>query len=225
LVISKDELTRWIEKNMRSLDLEEADERFEEIDVNNDSRVIWKEYREESFGVDDDNELDSDDLQLLHEDELYFKAADQNKDGFLDRTEFIAFQTPEHHVHMHDTLIDMTLNEKDKNKDGYIDLKEFIGDDDGQSFKQPGTEWYTTEKSRFNDEYDLNHDGKLDRDEMRAWLTPNLVDTAGDEATHLMKSTDKNGDGILSYDEVVAEHELWVGSEATNFGDRLTDEL
>jgi hypothetical protein len=54
---------------------------------------------------------------------------------------------------------------------------------------------------------------------------PNLIDTAADEATHLMKSTDKNGDGILTYDEVVDEHELWVGSEATNFGDRLTDEL
>jgi hypothetical protein len=77
LVISKDELSRWIEKkfvacaascaiqyvcSMKSLDLEEADERFEEMDVNNDSRVSWKEYRDESFGIDPDNELDLDDL-------------------------------------------------------------------------------------------------------------------------------------------------------------------
>ncbi len=66
--------------------------------------------------------------KLLAEDKTYFDAADADGDGKLNEKEFAAFQNPEHHPHMHETLIDLTLKEKDKNKDGKIDLKEFMGD-------------------------------------------------------------------------------------------------
>lgn len=37
------------------LSQEEAAERFEEIDENEDGRVSWSEYIEETFGVSDEN--------------------------------------------------------------------------------------------------------------------------------------------------------------------------
>lgn len=55
-------------------------------------------------------------------------ASDGNNDSKLDKKEFAAFQNPEHHRHMHDTLIQVTLNEKDKDKDGKISFQEYIGE-------------------------------------------------------------------------------------------------
>jgi hypothetical protein len=52
---------------------------------------------------------------------------------------------------------------------------------------------------------------------------PNLRETAIEETEHLFLESDKNVDGALSFDEIVDEYKLWVGSEATSFGDHLHD--
>lgn len=48
-------------------------------------------------------------------------------------------------------------------------------------------------------------------------------DVATDEVNHLFAATDNNQDDRLSYDEIVQSHDLWVGSEATDYGDHLHD--
>lgn len=53
---------------------------------------------------------------------------------------------------------------------------------------------------------------------------------AESEANHLISSSDDNNDKILSLDEILNHHDVFVGSEATDFGQhleniRLTDEL
>lgn len=45
------------------------------------------------------------------------------------------------------------------------------------------------------------------------------------EAAHLISSADTNQDGKLSVSEIVDSHEVFVGSEATHFGEQLRDEL
>lgn len=80
------------------------------------------------------------------------------------------------------------MNEKDTDKDGRINLQEFLGD----TFEQPNSEWYATEKSRFTDEYDLNRDGFLSGEELKHWLVPDLLDTAKQEAQHLIKTADED---------------------------------
>ena len=99
-----------------------------------------------------------------------------------------------------------------------------------------------TEKKRF-EEYDTNKDGFLStHEEWKAWLVrfgyrktpqfytqrsqvPDVQQTAYDEAGHLFSQTDDNNDGKLSIAEIVAKHEVWVGSEATGYGEHLRDEL
>jgi Ca2+-binding EF-hand superfamily protein len=49
-----------------------------------------------------------------------------------------------------------------------------------------------TEKSRFSEEYDKDKDGFLAGEELRAWLIPDIKQTAADEAEHLVKSADGN---------------------------------
>ncbi|VDK45622.1 unnamed protein product [Anisakis simplex] len=207
--------------SMISLDREETTERFTEMDVNRDGFVTWDEYLTEAFGDGELplEELDADDKKLMEEDRRYFMSADLDHDDRLSTEEFDAFQNPEHYPHMHKTLIEMTMLEKDRNSDGKIDLKEFLGDisDNVES------EWYTVEKSRFEDEYDVDKNLFLEGDEITKWLIPNLEETARQEADHLISSADKDDDGRLTIDEIVNEHALFVGSEATNFGERLTD--
>uniref|UniRef100_A0A914W1Y2 Reticulocalbin-3 n=1 Tax=Plectus sambesii TaxID=2011161 RepID=A0A914W1Y2_9BILA len=225
--VSKQELTNWIHKSMLALDQEETEERFSDVDENKDDRVSWEEYAHDAFGDDDEeNKLSSDpeDVKLMEEDRSYFKAADKDNDGTLDRLEFSAFQNPEHHEHMHETLIEVTLKEKDTNKNGQIEFKEFMGDvgDNRES------EWYNVEKERFEKDYDKNKDGVLDRSEMRAWLIPDTMQTSVEEMEHLFNQADNDKDGRLSYDEITDEYRLFVGSEATNYGehlDTMRDEL
>jgi len=64
----------------------------------------------------------------MTDDETYFKAADKDADGRLSRDEFVAFQSPEQHKHMHDAVVDNALKSKDKDQDGHVNLDEFLGE-------------------------------------------------------------------------------------------------
>lgn len=46
-------------------------------------------------------------------------------------------------------------------------------------------------------------------------------DVATDEVNHLFAAADADQDDRLSYDEILENHDLFVGSEATNYGDHL----
>ncbi|KAL7071023.1 hypothetical protein ACQ4LE_009976 [Meloidogyne hapla] len=221
--ISPEELNEWVHHSLVNVDKEETKERFDDIDTDKDGLITWAEYTQEAFGISAEDEAkkvlsDSDDFKLLEEDRRYFASADLNGDLKLTFDEFEAFQNPEHAQHMHDTLIQNTLNEKDTNKDGKIDLAEFMGD---LVNEQPKSEWFLSEQSRFQDEYDKNKDGVLDGEELRAWLVPDLRQTAKQEADHLIESADDDKDGKLSIDEVVKAYKIFVGSEVTNYGEHL----
>ncbi|KAG0711412.1 Reticulocalbin-2 [Chionoecetes opilio] len=51
-------------------------------------------------------------------------------------------------------------------------------------------------------------------------LTPD-EDIAEDEVDHLFGSADDDGDDLLSFLEVLDHHDVFVGSEATDYGDHL----
>ncbi|CAD5206514.1 unnamed protein product [Bursaphelenchus okinawaensis] len=213
------DLEDWVYKSLMSLDEEETRERFEEVDQDHNGKVTWKEYVTEAFGTEDGKGLDPEYNKLMEEDRIYFDAADLDKDGALSEQEFITFQNPEHHPHMHTALIKNTLSEKDVDKDGRISEKEFLG----EIYEQPQSEFYVTEKSRFKEEYDRNKDGYLDGEELVDWLIPNLHTVAREEAEHLFSSADKDNDGKLTIDEIVDDYSTFVGSEATNFGEQLNE--
>lgn len=86
---------------------------------------------------------------------------------------------------------------------------------------KPDSEWYQLEKDRFESEYDKNKDGQLNREEMRAWLIPDIQQTAKEEVDHLITEADHDKDEKLSIQEIVEEYQLFVGSEATNYGEHL----
>ncbi|VDK83148.1 unnamed protein product [Litomosoides sigmodontis] len=219
--VTREELEEVIKKNMIALDLEESNDRFREMDTNQDNLVTWNEYVQESFGdIDQENEMiDADDKRLLEDDWRFFLTADQDKDERLSNSEFHAFQNPESFPHMHTALIEVTMKEKDKNRDGKITLDEFLDDLVGDR----KSEWYTVEKNRFERDYDKDGNGFLEGSEIASWLVTSLETTAAEEVEHLMSKADKDNDGRLSIDEIVNESDLFVGSEATNHGENLID--
>ena len=79
------------------------------------------------------------------------------------------------------------------------------------------------EKKRFYEVYDKDKNEVLDKEEIRAWLAPDVKQSAREEAEHIMHETDAKS-AQLTFDQIVAKHELWVGSEATGYGKHL-DEL
>lgn len=51
---------------------------------------------------------------------------------------------------------------------------------------------------------------------------PKNYDHAGAESEHLIHSADANRDGKLTKEEVLGKYDLFVGSQATDFGEALT---
>ncbi|XP_014256660.1 reticulocalbin-2 [Cimex lectularius] len=217
--IDRNELRAWILRSFKMLSEEESNDRFEDADENNDGKVSWEEYKSDVYGSDEDleHELNSEEQTLLKHDQVMFKAADKNNDGFLERHEFVPFSHPEESPEMLPLILQNTLEEKDTNKDGEIDFQEFVGSKGEMHDKQ----WLLSEKEKFDSEYDKDKDGKLGPNEILSWVVPSNSEIAEEEVEHLFASSDDDHDNLLSFEEVLKNHETFVGSEATDYGEHL----
>lgn len=164
---------------------------------------------------------------MMEEDKILFEAADKNQDGKLSQLEFLSFTHPEEDAEMIRPVLSLTKKAKDLNNDGKIDFQEYVG----QRGKDQTKEWLVEEKDRFDSDLDKDKDGLLTDAEIIAWVIPDNNEIATDEVNHLFAGADDDVDGILSASEIVKNHELFVGSEATDYGEhlqnpnRLDDEL
>ena len=121
-------------------------------------------------------------------------------------------------------VLERAKTAKDKNNDGKIDFQEYIGD----RGKDQSKDWLVGEKERFDADLDKNSDGSLDDAEIIAWVIPDNDEIATDEVNHLFAGADEDVDGLLTLAEILNNHELFVGSEATDYGEllhRIDDEL
>ncbi|XP_055837324.1 reticulocalbin-2 [Episyrphus balteatus] len=225
--VDRHELKAWILRSFKKLSEEEAVDRFEEIDTNTDDKITWKEYMMDVYSMEDENhkkditEYDSfeEEQKMIQDDKEMFNAADSDKDGSLTLEEFILFQNPEEHPQMLPIVLEQTMRDKDLNKDGQIDFVEFLGGS-AQNHEQ---EWLVTEKERFDKDFDQNNDGILIGNEVLNWIVPSNEDVASDEVDHLFAAADDDHDDRLSYEEILNNYETFVGSEATDYGDHLTN--
>ncbi|XP_026757182.1 reticulocalbin-2 [Galleria mellonella] len=222
--IDRKELKSWILKSFINLSKEEAEERMSEVDNNRDGLVTWPEYLQDAFGVDAEEEISPEDTgdtgMLLREEKAMWSVADGNGDGALEFNEFKVFTNPEEHEVMFPFLVNQTLREKDTNKDGRIDFNEYIGERGSNEDKA----WIISEKDKFEHDLDVNGDGVLDLTEIRQWVVPDNDEIAEEEVDHLFATADDDHDDLLSFDEVLRHHDVFVGSEATDYGGDLYGE-
>ena len=246
--VDRGELHAWILRSFKSLSQEESEERFEDNDENDDGIITWAEYKSSEFDLDDDEDFSSiagdpdkvEEMTMMEEDKILFEAADKDSNGELSKDEFLSFTHPEEDAGMIKPVLRLTLNAKDQNKDGKISFQEYIGErgKDQANFtkfftknihfstilgKDQSKEWLVAEKERFDSDLDKNKDGVLDEEEIIAWVIPDNNDIATDEVNHLFAGADFDVDGVLSVKEILDNHELFVGSEATDYGEHLHD--
>uniref|UniRef100_A0A8C3SVM4 EF-hand domain-containing protein n=1 Tax=Chelydra serpentina TaxID=8475 RepID=A0A8C3SVM4_CHESE len=165
---------------------------------------------------------------MLARDERRFKAADRDGDMVATREEFTAFLHPEEFDYMKDIVVTETIEDIDKNGDGYVQVDEYIGDMYTPESGEPEPEWVQSERQQFLDFRDLDRDGRLDRAEIGHWILPQDYDHPEVEAKHLLFESDKDKDERLTKQEILDNWNMFVGSQATNYGEDLTrkhDEL
>ncbi|XP_049580035.1 reticulocalbin-2 [Syngnathus scovelli] len=225
--LSTEEIALWIQQVYRKYAMEDAEERFGEFDTDKDGLVSWEEYNMgthdklldfDESAVMDDPEQES--LKHLHlKERRRFNFADLDGTPGLNVTEFLAFTHPSEVDHMADFAIEDVLSDYDADQDGLISLKEFIGDIRRE--EDAPSQWEIEESVRFKDLYDQDKDGKLNREEQLRWIAPNSYGAAREEALHLIKEMDQDGDERISEAEVLQNQEIFINSEVTDYGRHL----
>lgn len=226
--VSADEMSTWISKVSKKMLYTDVDRSWKEYGLSKGDTLTWERYLEDLIGEDGEYE-DEDEASkknLLQRDERRWRQADEDKDGRLSKLELLSFLHPEHFPKMRDVVVKETMEDVDKNGDGFIDIEEYIKDLwSDQSSIEP--EWVKNEREEFVKTRDINGDGKLDLDEVAKWIVPDDFNHVEAEVKHLFSESDEDEDGFLTKNEMLNRYDLFVGSQATNFGEILTahDEL
>ncbi|XP_023652640.1 calumenin-A-like isoform X1 [Paramormyrops kingsleyae] len=222
--VTEDELKTWIKKSQKRYIYENVDRQWKDFDLNSDAVISWEEYRNVTYGsyLDDPDPEDGFNYkQMMSRDERRFKMADKDGNHFADKDEFTAFLHPEEYEYMKDIVVLETMEDIDKNGDGFIDLEEYIGDMYNHEADSKEPDWVKTEREQFAEFRDKNKDGKMDKEETKDWILPSDYDHAEAEAKHLVYESDTDKDGLLTKEEIVQKYDLFVGSQATDFGEAL----
>lgn len=232
--VSHEELKEWIQKQQKGYINDDVERQWKTHNPDNKTELKWQDYKRVTYGFMDDesdgNDLKDEDHQtykeMLRRDRRRWQAADRDHDTNLNRDEFTDFLHPEETDHMQSVVVEETMEDIDKDKDGRISLDEYINDMyTSDSSEENVPEWVIREREMFKNHRDQNGDGYMDKSEVRDWIAPPDYDHSDAEAKHLIHESDGDKDGKLSRQEILDNYDLFVGSQATDFGEALLDPL
>ncbi|XP_013140701.1 PREDICTED: calumenin-B [Papilio polytes] len=226
------ELKDWIRYTQKRYIEEDVDRHWKQHNPEDNDVLPWETYRKNVYSFMD--EMDQRELKtpnsegftyanLLKRDRRRWHYADGDQDDALNRTEFALFLHPEDHTGMRDVVVLETMEDIDKDNDGKVSLEEYIGDmykpEDGDEEEEP--DWVKQEREQFTGYRDTNKDGFMDEAEVKDWIAPPEFEHAEAEARHLVFEADADADEKLTRAEVLDKYDLFVGSQATDFGEAL----
>lgn len=228
-LLTEDELTEWIQHvQMRYVQVD-TNRQWTNYKVAENGTISWDLFKERTYGhLGDEKEEDHKNRgynyhNMMNRDFRRWTKADQNNDGVLTKEEFTDFIHPEESRHMKDVIVDETIEDMDKNKDGLLNVDEYISDmwprQGNENEEEP--DWLKTEKEQFYSYRDQDKDGFMNWKEVKDWIIPPDYDHTRAEAKHLIYNADIDKDDKLSKEEVVDKYDLFVGSQATDFGEVL----
>ncbi|XP_050407914.1 calumenin-A isoform X1 [Patella vulgata] len=235
--VSEDELKDWIQYVQKRYITTDTERMWKDYDISDTNEITWNAYMKRTYGYGDAGEPKEGDpvyeyRDMITRDKRRWERADGNNDDKLNKEEFSNFLHPEDAEHMREIVVLETLEDIDKDKDGFISVEEYIADiydeadedDDEEDGHHEGgePEWVQAERDQFANTRDKNGDGKLNKEEIRDWIIPEDYDHVSAEVEHLIHSSDEDKDGRLTKQEILDKHDLFVGSQATDFGEALT---
>lgn len=228
--VTQDELKGWIQYTQKKYIKEDVDNQWKTHVPVSDNKLNWETYKKSVYGFMEDmdqNELEREEhgasyIQMLKRDRRRWNMADEDQDEALTREEFTGFLHPEEVDKMREIIVVETMEDIDKDKDGKVSLQEYIGDlhRGGEGDEEP--DWVSAEREQFSLYRDKDGDGFMDTDEVRNWIIPGEFDHAEAEARHLIFESDIDADQKLTKNEVLNKYDLFVGSQATDFGEALS---
>ncbi|XP_063799630.1 reticulocalbin-2 isoform X2 [Pseudophryne corroboree] len=230
--LTEEELSLWIQSSFKHYVLEDTKEQFAEVDIDDDGIVTWEEYNMHMYDRIIDysedtvlEDVEEESFRLIHlKDKKRFDHADRDNISGLNLSEFTDFEHPEETDHMLEFVIEGALEEHDKDGDNFVSLEEYLGEYTKDADVAEDPQWVIVERDRFVNDYDKDGDGKLNPTELLSWIVPNNIGVSQEEANHLVESIDQDGDGKLSEYEILQNRDIFLTSEATDYGRQLQDE-
>ncbi|XP_011296835.1 calumenin [Fopius arisanus] len=226
--VTQEELKDWIRYTQQRYIRDDVDRQWKSHNPEDKDTLPWESYKKLVYGFMDESDFQAKEndenwsyVVMLKRDRRRWSVADRDGDDALTKEEFTAFLHPEETDHMKDVVVEETLEDIDKDGDGKISLAEYIGDMyRGSDEEEP--EWVKNEKEQFTDYRDKDKDGFMDNEEVKNWIIPEDFDHAEAEARHLIYEADQNSDQKLTKEEILEKYDVFVGSQATDFGEALT---
>uniref|UniRef100_A0A0L8FHN1 Reticulocalbin-3 n=1 Tax=Octopus bimaculoides TaxID=37653 RepID=A0A0L8FHN1_OCTBM len=224
--VTEEELKNWIKYVQDKYIINDSNERWKEYEFQDTDKLDWETFKKKTYGFTEEDIKPTDEKavykEMITRDKRRWTYADLDKDNHLTKTEFMHFLHPEEAEHMRDIVVLETLEDIDKDKDGKVSLEEYISDMwPGDKEGEPEPDWVKGEREQFSNYRDKNGDHMMDKEEVKEWLLPSDYDHSIAEASHLIYESDKNKDGKLSKNEILDKYDLFVGSQATDFGEAL----
>lgn len=226
--ITREELKDWIRFTQKRYISEDVERQWQAQNPTNEETISWENYQKLVYGFLDNMDASEDKEEdgisyryMLKRDRRRWQTADLNKDDALTKEEFAAFLHPEESEHMRDLVVLETMEDIDKDKDGKLSLNEYIGDMYKGEENEEEPDWVKSEREQFSTYRDKNGDGFMDEDEVKNWILPQDFDHAEAEARHLIYEADADADEQLTKEEILKKYDLFVGSQATDFGEAL----
>lgn len=227
--VTEEELKQWIDYTQKRYITDDVKRQWNANNPENTETLHWADYKNMVYGFMDNmdpTELDDEEegmsyAEMLKRDQRRWEVADEDKDNALSLDEFTNFLHPEESERMRAIVVQETMEDIDKDKDGKISLEEYIGDmyhGDDDEFEPS---WVSNERDQFREFRDRNNDGYLDEEEVQGWIIPPDYNHADAEAKHLIYEADDNADKMLTKEEILNKYDVFVGSQATDFGEAL----
>ncbi|KAK9299190.1 hypothetical protein QLX08_007701 [Tetragonisca angustula] len=228
--VTGEELKDWILYTQKRYIRDDVERQWKSHNPEEKEKLPWAKYSAMVFGDMDEQEAENYEkskdntfsyIAMLKRERRRWQAADLDGDDALTKEEFAVFLHAEEADHMKDIIVLEAIEDIDKDGDGKISLTEFIGDmyDGVEGEEEP--EWIKNEKEQFSMYRDKDGDGFLDFEEVRTWIVPVDFDHAEAESRHLIFEADTDADQKLTKDEILEKYDIFVGSQATDFGEAL----
>ncbi|XP_014232281.1 calumenin [Trichogramma pretiosum] len=228
--VTQEELKDWIKYTQQRYLRDDVQRQWESHNPDEKDKIFWEDYRKAIYGFLDEKDAQTLDRQdenfsyatMQRRERRRWSIADKDGDDALTKEEFAAFLHPEENEYMKDVVVIETIEDIDKDGDGKISLPEYIGDmykgEEGEELP----EWVKNEQEQFSLHRDKDGDGFMDNEEVRNWIIPANFDHAEAEARHLIYEADSDADQKLTKEEILEKYDIFVGSQATDFGEALT---
>ncbi|XP_045480425.1 calumenin [Harmonia axyridis] len=225
--ITREELRDWIRFTAKRYIVEDTNNQWKKHNPDDAPKLPWNAYEKLVYGfMDFSKVVNKDDenysyMVMMKRDKRRWQMADKDGDDALDKEEFGKFLHPEEDEYMKDVVILETMEDIDTDNDGKVSLKEYIRDLYKGEDNEEEPDWVKSEKEQFSTYRDKDGDGFLDIEEVKSWVIPPDFDHAEAEARHLIYEADYDADEQLTREEILNKYDLFVGSQATDFGDAL----